>query len=207
MTLNMGYAISTVIFWRYSPSRSCCSWRRRAIIPVSTGRLLNKILHPNDGSEQAFHVLSLALHLAKQNQADLHMVCVEEIPNVTEELVTAQTTETPHDRFHDAIQRARSVTEESHVRLHTHVLPGRPVRDIVALAADFDVDLVIIGAKGHSALHERMIGSLTNRIMQLAPCPVLVAKLSQPFQPGMAFRRELGTPRGGVSRLEFGKTG
>jgi nucleotide-binding universal stress UspA family protein len=50
------------------------------------------------------------------------------------------------------------------------------VRDIVALAADFDPDLLIIGAKGHSALHERMIGSLTNRIMQLAPCPVLVAK-------------------------------
>jgi nucleotide-binding universal stress UspA family protein len=55
-------------------------------------------------------------------------------------------------------------------------LPGRPVRDIVGLAADFDADLLIIGAKGHSALYERMIGSRTNRIMQLAPCPVLVAK-------------------------------
>ncbi len=140
--------------------------------------MFNKILHANDGSEPAFHALSLALDVAKQNQADLHMVCVEEIPYVPEELVgeVGEMIAAAGHRFHDAIERARVMAEESHVRLHTHVLPGRPVRDIVGLAADFDADLLIIGAKGHSALYERMIGSRTNRIMQLAPCPVLVAK-------------------------------
>jgi nucleotide-binding universal stress UspA family protein len=48
------------------------------------------------------------------------------------------------------------------------------VRDIVGLASE--VDLLVIGAKGHSALYERMIGSRADRIMQLAQCPVLVVK-------------------------------
>jgi len=38
-----------------------------------------KILHANDGSEQAFHALSLALAIAQQNNSELHMVSVEEI--------------------------------------------------------------------------------------------------------------------------------
>jgi nucleotide-binding universal stress UspA family protein len=53
---------------------------------------------------------------------------------------------------------------------------GHPVRDIVKLADDLKADLVVIGAKGHSELYERMIGSRADRIVQLAPCPVLVVK-------------------------------
>jgi nucleotide-binding universal stress UspA family protein len=41
--------------------------------------MFRKILHANDGSEHAFRALSLALHMAKQDRADLHMVSVEEI--------------------------------------------------------------------------------------------------------------------------------
>jgi nucleotide-binding universal stress UspA family protein len=44
------------------------------------------------------------------------------------------------------------------------------------LAADLNVDLLVIGARGHSALYERMVGSRTDRIMHLARCPVLVVK-------------------------------
>jgi nucleotide-binding universal stress UspA family protein len=50
------------------------------------------------------------------------------------------------------------------------------VRDSVDLAAELKVDLLIIGAKGHSALYERLIGSRADRIVQLAPCPVMVVK-------------------------------
>jgi nucleotide-binding universal stress UspA family protein len=140
--------------------------------------MFNKILHANDGSEHAFHALSLALSVAKQNQADLHMVCVKEIPNVAGELAgeASETAETEAHRFYDVIQRARAMAEESQVPLHAHIMAGRPARDIAALAAGFNADLLVIGAKGHSALYERMIGSRANRIMQLAPCPVLVAK-------------------------------
>jgi nucleotide-binding universal stress UspA family protein len=136
-----------------------------------------KILHANDGSEHASHALSLTLAIAKQNNSELHMVSVEEIdylPEFIEEV--REETGTAARRFHGVLQRARAMAEESHVKLHTHVVAGHPVRDIVKLAADLNVDLLVIGATGHSALYERMVGSRADRIMQLAQCPVLVVK-------------------------------
>ncbi len=139
--------------------------------------MFDKILHANDGSEHAFHALALALAMAKQNNSELHMVCVEEIdymPEFIEEV--RQETGTAARRFHPVVQRARAMAEQHHVKLHTHVLAGHPVRDIVELAAELKVELLVIGAKGHSALYERLIGSRADRIMQLAHCPVLVVK-------------------------------
>src|SRR6266571_4884748 len=98
--------------------------------------MFSKILHANDGSEHAFHALSLALSLARQNNSELHMVCVEEIdymPEFIEEV--REETGTAARRFHKALQRARAMAEESHVKLRTHVVAGHPVRDIVDLAA------------------------------------------------------------------------
>src|SRR6266481_6444451 len=139
--------------------------------------MFSKILHANDGSEHASHALSLALAIAKQNNSELHMVSVEEIdymPEYIEEV--RQETGTAARRFHTVLQRARAMAEERHVKLNTHVLAGHPVRDIVDLAAELNVDLLVIGANGHSALYERLIGSRADRIVQLAPCPVLVVK-------------------------------
>jgi len=50
------------------------------------------------------------------------------------------------------------------------------VRDIIDLSVELNADLLVIGATGHSALYERMIGSRADRIVQLAKCPVLVVK-------------------------------
>jgi nucleotide-binding universal stress UspA family protein len=58
------------------------------------------------------------------------------------------------------------------------VIAGHPVRDIVELAKELKVELLVIGATGHSALYERLIGSRADRIVQLAHCPVLVVKLN-----------------------------
>ena len=88
----------------------------------------------------------------------------------------SEQTGTAARRFHKAVQRARAMADESQVNLHTHIVPGHPVRDIVELAASLNVDLLVIGARGHSAIYERLVGSRADRIMQLAPCPVLVVK-------------------------------
>ena len=139
--------------------------------------MFSRILHANNGSEHAFHALTVALAIAKQNESDLHMVSVEEIdymPEFVEEV--REETRTAARRFHTVLQRARAMAEESHVNLKTHVVAGHPVRDVVILAADLKVELLVIGAKGHSALYERMVGSRADRIMHLAQCPVLIVK-------------------------------
>ena len=139
--------------------------------------MFSKILHANDGSEHAFHALAVALAMAKQNNSDLHMVSVEEIdymPEFIEEV--REQTGTAARRFHKVLQRARAMAEASHVKLNTHVIAGHPVRDIVELAKELEVELLVIGATGHSALYDRLIGSRADRIVQLAHRPVLVVK-------------------------------
>jgi nucleotide-binding universal stress UspA family protein len=139
--------------------------------------MFSKILHANDGSEHAFRALVLALAIARQNNSELHMVSVEEIdymPELIEDV--RQETGTAARRFHTVLQRARALAEERQVKLQTHVVAGHPVGDVVELAARLEVELLVIGASGHSALYGRMIGSRADRIVQLAPCPVLVVK-------------------------------
>jgi nucleotide-binding universal stress UspA family protein len=136
-----------------------------------------KILHANDGSTPAFNALKLALTLAQQNQSELHMVSVMEVdylPEFVEEV--REETGRAARRFRGILQRAKDMAEQSHIKLHTHLLTGHPVRDVVKLAADIGADLLVIGATGHSALYERMIGSRADRMVQLAHCPVLVVK-------------------------------
>ena len=139
--------------------------------------MFSKILHANDGSEHAFRAFAVALAMAKQNNSDLHMVSVEEIdymPEFIEEV--REETGTAARRFHKVLQRARGMAEASHVKLDTHVIAGHPVRDIVELAKELEVELLVIGAAGHSSLYDRLIGSRADRIVQLAHCPVLVVK-------------------------------
>jgi nucleotide-binding universal stress UspA family protein len=139
--------------------------------------MFKKVLCANDGSERAFRALGLAITLAKENNSELHMVSVEEIdhmPEFIEEI--REETGTAARRFHTVLQRARVMAEENHLKLHTHVLAGHPVRDIVELATELKADLLVIGSAGHSELYERMLGSRADRLVHLAPCPVLVVR-------------------------------
>ena len=139
--------------------------------------MFEKILLANDGSEQAFSALSLAVKIAKHSQAELHMISVEEISYLPETMEDVrEETGTAARRFHKVVNRSRAIAEESQVNLKTHVVAGHPVRDIVDLARDLNADLLVVGASGHSALYDRMIGSRADRIVHLAPCPVLVVK-------------------------------
>jgi nucleotide-binding universal stress UspA family protein len=139
--------------------------------------MFNRILHANDGSEHAFHALSVALAIARQNNSELHMISVQEIdymPEYIEEI--REEAGTAARRYHTVLQQAREMAEQSNIKLHTHVEAGHPVRTIIELAKELPANLLVIGATGHSALYERMIGSRADRIVQLAHCPVLVVK-------------------------------
>jgi nucleotide-binding universal stress UspA family protein len=79
-------------------------------------------------------------------------------------------------RFHTVVNRARAMAGDFQLKLQTHVIAGHPVRDIVCLARDLKADLLVVGASGHSRLYDRMVGSRADRMVHLAPCPVLVVR-------------------------------
>lgn len=62
------------------------------------------------------------------------------------------------------------LTTETLVRL------GHPVDQIVAAAKECDADLVIVGTHGHTGLKHLLLGSVAERIVRLAPCPVLTVR-------------------------------
>jgi nucleotide-binding universal stress UspA family protein len=85
------------------------------------------VLHANDGSEPAFRALTLAIDIAKQNAAALHLVCVEEIPPMPEYLEEIREAKgTAARRFHTVIERARHLARARDLDLHVHVLSGIP---------------------------------------------------------------------------------
>jgi nucleotide-binding universal stress UspA family protein len=56
------------------------------------------------------------------------------------------------------------------------VLAGHPVPTIVEFIERDGFDLLVIGYMGHSAIYKGIIGSTTDRLVELAPCHVVVAK-------------------------------
>jgi nucleotide-binding universal stress UspA family protein len=139
--------------------------------------MFRKILHANDGSEGAFRALSVALELAHQNKAELHSVSVEEISQFPETIGEVKADKGAADRLcRNITKRAQRLAAGSKVELRTHVLTGHPVVAILDVANELGVDLLVIGATGHYAIHERMIGSRADRLVHLASCPVLVVK-------------------------------
>jgi nucleotide-binding universal stress UspA family protein len=139
--------------------------------------MFTRILHANDGSDQALNALKLALRIAKKDAAELHMVSVEErghMPELVEE--SGRDAGATTLRFDKILQQARALAEESHVKLRTHLLAGHPVHNIIKLATDVNADLIVVGASGHSALYDRMIGSRAQKILHHATCPVLVVR-------------------------------
>lgn len=139
--------------------------------------MFKTILHANDGSKPALKALDLAVVLAKQNAAVLHVVCVEEIPPMPEYIEEVREAKgIAARRFHPIVEQARTRAGQSNMNIRVHVVSGHPVRMIVDLVEEIGADLLVIGATGHSALYERMVGSRADRIIQLAACPVLVVK-------------------------------
>jgi nucleotide-binding universal stress UspA family protein len=135
------------------------------------------IVVANDGSEGGFKALALGCDVAKRCGAALHMISVEELPDFPasiDEIVEIKDAE--NHKYHDVLERARAVAAASGVALATQVVAGHAVASVVERVKALNADLLVVGFMGHSALYERIIGGTTDRLVRLAPCPVLVAK-------------------------------
>ena len=139
--------------------------------------MLSKILIANDGSDGSFKAFATALRLAREFGAELHMICVEELPLMptTIDEVIEEQDEYEH-RYHEVIERALTLARMQDVDLKTHVVPGHPVPAIIEFIQSHAIDHLVIGFMGHSAIYNRIIGGKSDRLVRLAPCTVTVVK-------------------------------
>jgi nucleotide-binding universal stress UspA family protein len=139
--------------------------------------MYSKMLIANDGSAGAARALAAAIELARRLRSSLDMVCVEELPRFptsVDEIVEEEAE--AKKMFDEIILASRKQAKAAHVKLEAHVIPGHAVSSIVEFVEREKFDLLIVGFMGHSALYNRLIGSTTDRLVELAPCKVLVVK-------------------------------
>jgi nucleotide-binding universal stress UspA family protein len=139
--------------------------------------MYRRVLVANDGSQGGAKALTAALELAKRLVVELDMVCVEELPRLPVSIGEVREERAEAGRmFRRVIERAREQAQAAGVAFEAHVVAGHAVTSIVEFVERGSYDLLVIGYLGHSALYNRLIGSTTDRLVELAPCKVLVVK-------------------------------
>lgn len=141
---------------------------------------LKNILIPTDLSEYARHVLPYAAEFARAYDAkiilahvvDMHWVgsvASAEFPGMVESQI-----ESSKKAAVEAMEAMRAELGDAPVEVQ--VLMGSPHVEIVRHARSEDVDLIILATHGRTGLAHALIGSVAEKVVQMAPCPVLTIK-------------------------------
>jgi nucleotide-binding universal stress UspA family protein len=138
------------------------------------------ILVPIDFSQHAESVLEWAAHLAREHGSKLVLLHAYHLPVDFQQLEGAYL---PPDFWTQVKADAAANLEREAAKLRaagldveTVVREGYPATAIEEEARTRHADLVVIGTKGHSGLKHLLLGSVAERVVQKAPCPVLAVK-------------------------------
>jgi nucleotide-binding universal stress UspA family protein len=140
------------------------------------------IVHPSDFSPASARARALAVELARQNGARLIVAHVlpPVVPAATEGFLSPGTYASIAEAGRRDAQRrldamvARARTDG--VRAESLLLQGLPAEQIVRAARSKRADLVVLGTHGRSGLPRLVLGSVAERVIGLARCPVLTVR-------------------------------
>ncbi len=137
----------------------------------------NRILVPIDFSESSLAAIDTARELAPEDSL-IHLVHVlEALHPVDPALVWEVVDEgVRREQVRKAlVERLGSDPETLGYRLHLPV--GSPGPSIAAVAEEEDIDLIVIPSHGRGGFKRLLLGSVTERVLRLAHCPVLVLRM------------------------------
>ncbi|PRS01649.1 universal stress protein [Bacillus atrophaeus] len=148
--------------------------------------MFNKMLVAIDGSEMSVKALDAAVHLAKEHQAELSILHVGReavvatssltgIVYVPEHFIDEIRQEVKKEGLH-ILENAKAKAAESGVQADIIYAQGEPAHEILNNAKEKGVSLIIVGSRGISGLKEMMLGSVSHKVSQLSPCPVLIVR-------------------------------
>jgi nucleotide-binding universal stress UspA family protein len=144
--------------------------------------MLKRILCPMDFSDSSLKALEYALSLAKEADAELLLMHVIEgladvkhwhqptNPSIVEYLQLSE---------RNALARLREVVPKDASTWCTPkvlLMTGKPYEEILRVARDEDVHLIVMGVYGRNPIDLMFFGSTTNHVVRAATCPVLTLK-------------------------------
>ena len=152
------------------------------------------ILVATDFSPTSGRAVEYARMLAHRFNASLHLLHVVEDPVVAAAWSEAYAVDVAALRERlktDAeTQMAEVARTLSDIAVTTEVLVGSPARVITMVAADREIGLIVMGTHGRSGVTHWLLGSVAERVVRTAPCPVLtvrdVAAPEVALQPAVA---------------------
>jgi nucleotide-binding universal stress UspA family protein len=128
---------------------------------------LSRILFCTDFSENSERALNYAISATAEYAAELTLL------HVLEEISTSAKAEEARATATEQLDTLIPQEARKTLKIKTAVRIGKPYRQIIQLAMEAQIDMVVMGVRGRGALDLAVFGSTTYRVIQLGPCPVL----------------------------------
>jgi nucleotide-binding universal stress UspA family protein len=128
---------------------------------------LERILYCTDFSHNSSRALEYAVSVAAEYGAELTLLHVtENVPDLSrgEKMIASRS---------EQLEKLIPESKRQNLQMNTAVRFGRPFEEINRYAADSQVSMIIMTARGGDALDRAVFGSTTYRVIQLGTCPVL----------------------------------
>jgi nucleotide-binding universal stress UspA family protein len=138
--------------------------------------MFNKIIWATDGSPSADAALGLAKSLANQDGASLlavHSIRVLAGPGSH----GAFPEQADEEEVEDKIKHQVAELGRDGISAETRIVEGgvsSAAHTIARVAEEEGADLIVVGTRGRTRLAGLLVGSVTSRLLHIAPCPVLV---------------------------------
>ena len=146
---------------------------------------LKKILCPIDHSDCSKEALKYAVSFAMRDEAKLYLLHIIDIRSFNESL-NAMPTQIPDNETLEQlrIKLLDCIPEEirDDMDVEATVIQGIPFAEIISTAKKKEIDMIVIGSHGRTGLKHMMMGSVSEKVVRKAPCPVLTVR-----QPGHEF--------------------
>ncbi len=154
---------------------------------------LTRILAPTDFSKYSGFALEWAAYLAHYLKAELTLLHVipEEDVRIVEEIVgegsvirlprglRENVVEERQKGFREQIEMVLNPEIRASVRMEEIIRIGYPFLEILKTAQEKEVDMIVMGTHGRTGLSHVLIGSVAEKVVHQAPCPVLTIKHPQ----------------------------
>lgn len=144
--------------------------------------MFKTVVWASDGSAASERALPFAKGLAQSSGGRLIVVYVNEI-RVDSRAALATTIANIEDEEPAAVRRIAEGLQQNRVAAEFvtgDVMVGGVARVIADLARNADADLIVTGTRGKNPLVGLLVGSVTSRLLEIAPCPVLAVPSTQP---------------------------
>ena len=138
--------------------------------------MYKKILVPTDGSEFAKKAQKHALFLAKVSGAEIIAVSVTEnnfVNGLPLDDEVYQLNQILNERSQENLDEFDKLNEED-IKINHVIREGSPARVILDVAAEEQVDLIVMGSSGKSGFDRFIMGSVADKVVNSAKCAVLV---------------------------------